>query len=97
MLGDLCLGYGCLFPQQPCKQHLWRFGELCSADGEQDIEIFLGCHSGEAYEAVGAPCQDCLSLLELNKCQELMPAPFDDLLSQEFLTDKVLIGLLPTD
>jgi len=54
-------------------------------------------HSSNANEEIGAPCQDWLSLLELNKCQELMPAPFDDLLSQEFLTDKVLIGLLPTD
>ena len=55
LLGDPSLGYRCLFPQQTCKEHLSRFGELSSADGEQDIEIFLGCHSGEANEDIGAP------------------------------------------
>jgi hypothetical protein len=34
-------------------------------------------HSSNANEDIGAPCQDWLSLLELNKCQELMPDPFD--------------------
>ena len=40
---------------QTCKQNLSRFGELCSADGEQDIEVLLGRHSSEANEDVGAP------------------------------------------
>jgi len=39
MLGSPRLGHRCLFPNQTCKQHLSRFGELCSADGEQNTEV----------------------------------------------------------
>jgi hypothetical protein len=54
MLGDHGLRHRFLFPQQTCKQHLSRFGELCSADGERNKGVLLGRHSSEANEDVGA-------------------------------------------
>jgi len=66
------LGYRCLFPQQTRKEHLSRFGELCSADGEQNTEGLLGRHSCEANEDVGAPmpfAMDWFSRLQTTKYQ----------------------------
>ena len=36
-------------------QHLSRFGELSSADGEQNTVVLLARHCSEANEDVGAP------------------------------------------